>query len=236
MFLAKPLVSPLLRPPGSRQLPPSPWQSCLLPCVGGWGAALGLFPLPSPSEARHPRGWTLDVWRPEGCSALSLSPQSGSSAIAAQLPPAPTSACQVPASASSSSPWAPRGPGEVGIPLSSGQLSGWGGAGRWRRGLERRQPLGKGGVPGQDATVKSPSLSVFQEPVIVGGDRPFSGLVKRLRSLSRGASGPRAAWGAAGRRAWSRRTGRAFQAEARRGGVPSGPVLAWGRTRLSSPH
>lgn len=86
-FSAKPLVGPLLRPLGSPQLPPSPRQNGLLSCVGGWGAALGLFPLPSPSEGiLGPDVWTfgdLDEW--EGCSALSLPPQSGSSAIAATL-------------------------------------------------------------------------------------------------------------------------------------------------------
>lgn len=142
VFLAKPLVGPLLRPLGSPQLPPSPWQNCLLSCVGGWGAALGLFPLPSPSEGiLGPGVWTfgdLDEW--EGCSALSLPPQPCSSAIAATqprstLPPAPTSAGQVARNAASSSPCAPRGARAMGISLSRGQLSGWGGESRWTRGL-----------------------------------------------------------------------------------------------------
>lgn len=63
-------------------------------------------------------------------------------------------------------PPCPRGFGKVGISLSGGQLSGWGG-GEMEKGLVEEVTLGETGTSlGGEAALKSPSLSLSQELVL----------------------------------------------------------------------
>lgn len=179
MFVAKPQVCPVsaLSPPGSLSSPrPASGPedaSCLL--------LLSRLRLPSLSDHPLERCIGRRGRRGKTPSSLALPPQACSSAVSAR----PPRTLPVPQKASfqhraSSSRCGPEGSGKMGISLSRAQLSGSGGESRWRRGSSRRQHLENWGPLsfGGEAPLKPPFLSFFQELVSVGGDSPFSSLIR----------------------------------------------------------
>lgn len=159
----KPWWVPLLNPQAS-----GVWAAASSPVLGACSfCAWGSPPvLGASTGAGH-----LAIWRPRGVGrplypipAATRSPAPRS---------APRSALPEPTKASSSSPCAPRGAREMGVSLSPGQLPMRLGSGQQvEQRLARRQPLGKG-APHSVGPLWSLHLSVFQEPVFVGGDPPL---------------------------------------------------------------
>lgn len=154
----KPWWVPLLNPQA-----PGVWAAASVPVLGACSfCAWGSPPvLGASSGAGH-----LAIWRPTGVGRP-LCP-----ILAATLPPALRSALPVPPKAASSSPCVPRGAGGNGGLLELRAARRLGSGEQVEQRLARRQPLGKG-APHSVGPLWSLHLSVFQEPVFVGGDPPL---------------------------------------------------------------
>lgn len=171
-------------PWGSLQLLVQPFADCLLPCLWGQGplSACSCCPgcSPPPSLRTSPKALRLQTGKSgKDSSSLALPLGSCCSTISAMLPPAlpgPSRCHRMPSPSPGRPPAAhrvPRGSGEMGISLSRGQLSGWVGRAEGEGACRGINSWGNGDLSGWRATLKSPSLSIFQELLCVGGDPPL---------------------------------------------------------------